>query len=126
MTKRQDEAAEARKLSMKRATVRIEESNAKAKKRKTRAQLRFDEWRKARSADPMVPYVQTGNSDSRPLVDNGPLVRRAYLHTYGYVRAERRAGMAVLNRNKRREYRAKRKYLFRVIWESQRQHNEAA
>jgi len=111
-----------------RARERIEASNENAQKRKATAKLRHEEWRKTRSADPMVPFVQDGDvvGDSRPVVDDGPPVRRAYLHTYGYTRAERRAGMAALNSAKRNEQRRKNKYLFRIIWESQRAHNAAA
>lgn len=126
MTERQDEAAKARKQLMQLVAKRVEDSNAKAKKRKETAKIRDENWRKARTADPMVPYVQTGPTDSRPIVEKGPPVRRAYLHTYGFTRAERRVGMADLRHRKRSENRAKRKYLFRVIWESERQHNAAA
>ena len=125
MTKRQDEAAKARKQLMQLVATRVEESNAKAKKRKETAKLRDEAWRKARTADPMIPYVQTGKEDSRPIVEKGPPVRRAYLHTYGFPRSERRVGLAELRHRKRSENRAKHNYLFRVIWESQRARNEA-
>lgn len=111
---------------MKRALKRIEESNAKAKARREKAQLVFDEWRKNKSVDPMVPYVQVGDSDSRPVVDEGPPVRRAYLHTYGWTRPERRVAESALKSLRRRRERAGRKLLFAQIWESQRAHNEAA
>ncbi len=124
MTKKQDETAKAWKLNMAAATKRIEVSNEKAKKRKARALAAFDEWRTTRSTDLLVPYVQVGNSDSRPVVDSGPPVRRAYLHTYGFVGSERRAGMAVLNSSRRNERRLKNKYLFQLIWDVQRASDE--
>lgn len=111
---------------MKQAIKRIKASNETAKKRKASALARLEEWRKSRVGDPMVPYVRDGNVDSRPVVNKASPVRRAYLHTYGYTRAERRAGMSVLNNAKRNEQRRKNKYLFRLIWESERQHNAAA
>ncbi len=106
---------------------RFEESNAEARKRSNARKNFYDEWRKSRVADPMVPYVQVGDSDSRPIVEGSSSpVRRAYLHTYGYTRAERRAGMSVLTSQRRNDQRRKNKYLFQQIWDVQRARNESA
>lgn len=126
VNKRQAERVEAQKLRSARAIKRIEDSNAKAKKRRETAQSAHDEWRKNKSVDPMVPYVRDGDVDSRPVVNEGPPVRRAYFHTYGWTRAERRVAESVLKSLRRRRERAGRKLLFAQIWESQRSHNEAA
>ncbi len=108
------------------ARKRIEESNATAKARGLAVKAAYDEWRQNKSTDPMVPYVRIGDLDERPVVDEGPPVRRAYLHAYGFTRHERRMASAIWTSNQRKKQRRLTKPLFRQIWESERAHNEAA
>lgn len=126
MTKVQDERVKARKALTKRVLVRIEGHNAAARKRKIERESALETWGKNRSTDKMIPYVQSGDQDSRPIVDPGPPVRRAYLHEYGWTRAERRSMLASLNRNRRRQQRREMGFLFRQLWDSQRARNEEA
>lgn len=120
------ERVKAQKARTKRALKRIEESNAKAKSRKLAAKAAFDEWRQSKSTDAMVPHTRDDDVDNRPVVDEGPPVRRAYLHTYGFTRHERRMASAIWTSNQRRKQRAIMKQVFHKIWEAGRAHNEVA
>ncbi len=123
MNKRQAEKRKAQRALSKRVIAKIEVDNDKAKRRRLARDAAHLEWRKGRVADPMVPFVQTGDTDSRPVLDEGPPVRRAYVHTYGWTREERRVALASHKRGQRQKRRAIANQLFTNLWLNERAHN---
>ncbi len=123
MNKRQAEAAEAQRKLTARITGKIEEDNARAKRRRLARDAAHEQWGKDRVADAMVPYVRQRDTDSRPVLDKGPPERRGYVHTYGWPRKERRMAMAAHKNNQRRKIRALSKQVFAQSFEAQRAHN---
>lgn len=113
-----------RKAQLKRNQVVFDATNDKAKKRREVREDAEREWSKNRSADPMVPYTRDPDRDTRELVDGGP--HRAFLHTYGYTRHQRRHGIAAWRREQRRKARRHNTTEFWRVFRLQRLTNEAA